>query len=313
MTKDDLIVVLGPTASGKTSLAIEIAKKYNGEVVSCDSMQIYKGLNISTAQPTEDEKGGIKHHLIGFLDVKTNFSVGEYQNLARSVIQDIQNRGKIPILCGGTGLYIDSVIYNMDFAKVSGDESIRLKYTKFYKEYGNYALHNLLKEKSVEMAERIHPNNVNRVIRALEVYELTGDNKKKYYNKNMKQYHYKNLLLIGTIWDRSELYSRINRRVDIMIDNGLITEIKNILSYGVSPDNTAFKAIGCKELHEYFNGKIDFDTAVEKIKQYSRNYAKRQITWFKRLSDVIWLNYSEKENFEQKKAEIFTYIENYYF
>lgn len=313
MTKDDLVVVLGPTASGKTNLAIEIAKKYNGEVVSCDSMQIYKGLPISTAQPTEEEKQGIVHHLIGFLDVKSNFSVGEYQTKARETIDNIQNRKKLPILCGGTGLYVDSVIYNMDFANVSGDKKIREQYTKYYNEKGSDALHNLLKEKASDVAGRIHPNNVNRVIRALEVHDLTGVEKKEYYNENMKHLYYKNTLLVGALWDRDELYDRINRRVDIMIESGLIEEIKTILDYGIRPENTAFKAIGCKELYQYFNGEMSLETAIEKIKQFSRNYAKRQITWFKRLNDVNWLNYSSNETFERKIAKIFIKIENIYF
>ena len=313
MTSKDLVVVLGPTASGKTSLAIEIAKKYDGEVVSCDSMQIYKGLPISTAQPTEDEMQGVKHHLIAFLDVKTNFSVGEYQKLARNTIADIQDRGKLPILCGGTGLYIDSVIYNMDFAKVSGNDKIREKYTKYYEENGAEALHNLLKEKTKDAADRIHPNNINRVIRALEVHDLTGENKKEYYNKNMKQLFYENTTLIGAIWSREDLYNRINKRVDLMIEDGLVDEIKSIFDYGISTGNTAFKAIGCKELYDYFSGKISLETAIDKIKQYSRNYAKRQITWFKRINDVIWLNFSENSTLSHKKTKIFTKIENIYF
>ncbi|MEX1376917.1 MAG: tRNA (adenosine(37)-N6)-dimethylallyltransferase MiaA [Eubacteriales bacterium] len=313
MTKDDLMVVIGPTASGKTSLAIEMAKKYDGEIVSCDSMQIYKGLPISTAQPTEEEKEGVVHHLIGFVDVRDNFSVGEYQRLAREKIADIQSRGKLPILCGGTGLYIDSVIYHMDFAKVSEDKSIRKKYTKYYDENGAEALYSLLNEKAPDLAKRIHQNNVNRVIRALEVFDLTGEAKKEYYNETMKQLFYKNTIIVGTMWDRKELYERINKRVDIMLQNGLIDEIKAILSYGIKPENTAYKAIGCKELSEYFNGKMALDEAIDKIKQYSRNYAKRQITWFKRLNDVFWLNYSNSEDINNKKAIVFSEIENIYF
>jgi len=313
MTHNDLVVVLGPTASGKTSLAIEIAKKCNGEVVSCDSMQVYKGLPISTAQPTKEEMDGIKHHLIDFVDVKINFSVGEYQTIARKSIKEIQDRNKLPILCGGTGLYIDSVIYNMDFAKASGDKKIRDKYTKYYEDNGAEALHKLLKEKSKDAASRIHPNNINRVIRALEVYDLTGKGKKEYYNKDMKQLFYKNTTLVGAIWDRDELYSRINRRVELMIEAGLVDEIRNILDYGLLTENTAFKAIGCKELSQYFNNEMSLDEAIEKIKQYSRNYAKRQITWFKRLNEVIWLNYSNKDNLNHKKTKIFTKLENIYF
>lgn len=313
MTKEDLVVVLGPTASGKTSTAIEIAKKYNGEIVSCDSMQIYKGLPISTAQPTEEEKQGLPHHLIAFLDVKENFSVGEYQTLAREKIAEIQSRGKLPILCGGTGLYVDSIIYNMDFAKVSGDDKIRRKYTEYYNKNGAQALHNLLSTQAEDIAGRIHPNNVNRVIRALEVLELTGEEKKEYYNKDMKQHYYKNLLVIGTIWDREELYDRINKRVDIMIKEGLTEEIKAVLDYGIREENTAFKAIGCKELYQYFNGEINLATAIEKIKQYSRNYAKRQITWFKRLNEINWINFSSQKTLGRQKTEIFTKIENIYF
>ena len=276
-------------------------------------MQIYKGLPISTAQPTEKEKQGIIHHLIGFLDVKENFSAGEYQKLARETIRDIQSRGKLPILCGGTGLYVDSVIYNMDMAKVGEDKQLRKKYTEYYNEHGAQALYVLLKSTAPDAAERIHPNNINRVIRAMEVYELTGKSKDEYYNKSMKRFFYKNTLLLGTTWDREELYDRINRRVNIMLENGLVDEIKEIMESGIKPNSTAFKAIGCKELYEYFSGNLDFDTAVEKIKQYSRNYAKRQITWFKRVKEIYWLNYSHSDTFEDEKTKIFTKIENIYF
>jgi len=313
MNSGNLIVVLGPTASGKSSLAVEIAKEYNGEIISCDSMQVYKGLSISTAQPTEEEMQGIQHHLIGFLDINTNFSAGEYQKLARAAIADIQSRGKLPILCGGTGLYIDSVIYNMDLANVPENCEIRKKYTEYCNEHGAHALHNLLAEKSPEMVNRIHENNVQRVIRALEVYDLTGAEKKEYYNKNMKKFSYKNTLIFGLMWGRAELYERIDRRVDIMVESGLIDEIKSAYENGLNSKNTAYKAIGCKELYRYFNHEISLQDAILQIKQYSRNYAKRQITWFKRIEAVNWINCVSETGYIGEKSKIFTKIENIYF
>ncbi len=246
MINKNLIVILAPTASGKTSLSIELAKKINGEVVSADSMQVYKGLQICTAQPTEEEKEGIPHHLIGYVDPKRNYSVGEYQTKAIECIEDIHARGKVPILCGGSGLYIDSVIYNMDLANTSSDEAIRKKFTEYYNENGAQALYKLLEDASPDTAKRIHPNNINRVVRALEIYELTGQGINEYYNENMKQYRY-NTHLFGIHWDRDILYDRINKRVDIMISMGLIDEIKRMKEYGIEPTNTAYKAIGSRK------------------------------------------------------------------
>ncbi|MBN2878167.1 MAG: tRNA (adenosine(37)-N6)-dimethylallyltransferase MiaA [Clostridia bacterium] len=313
MSNGNLIVVLGPTASGKSGLAVEIAEKYNGEVVSCDSMQVYKGLSISTAQPTKEEMNGIPHHLIGFFDITTNFNAGEYQNLAREAIADIQNRGKLPILCGGTGLYIDSVIYNMDLANVPENTEIRRKYSEYFSEHGAHALHDILANKSPEMANRIHQNNVQRVIRALEVYDMTGSEKKEYYNKNMKKFSYDRLLIFGLKWDRAELYERIDRRVDMMIEAGLVNEIKTARENGLKSTNTAYKAIGCKELYRYFDNEISLQDAIKQIKQYSRNYAKRQITWFKRIEEINWINCIAETGYMSGKSEIFTKIENIYF
>ena len=297
--KIPLIVVAGPTASGKTRLAVELSKIYNGEVVSADSMQIYKGMDIVTAKPTFEEMQGIPHYLIDFLDPTESFSVADYVKLANNKILDIHCRGKMPILCGGTGLYIRSLVDNVTFDDTGKDESIRQKFMAQAKEYGNHYLWEKLNSIDPETAVNVHENNLPRVIRGLEVYELTGTKLSEHkVNSRRNESPYKSCIIGIGFEDRQILYNRINIRVDQMIDNGLIEEARQV--YENKDLATANQAIGYKELIPYFEGKSSLNECIEKIKQETRRYAKRQLTWFRRMDNINWVNfdkYYEYKNF----------------
>ncbi len=286
--KQRLIAVVGPTASGKTSLAIKLAQKYNGEVVSADSMQIYQGMNIATAKPTVEEMCGIKHHLIDFVSPNEKFSVSQYVDLARSVISDIHSRGKMPILCGGTGLYVRSLIENVQFSPNEADEKLRQRLREQYDSEGGQALIDEIETFDSETAKQLHPSNVKRIIRAIEVYRMTGITMSEYIRKSKlipSPYH---LTEIGiTYHDRQKLYDRINLRVDIMVENGLIDEAKEF--YQRENSQTANAAIGYKELKPYLDGEVSLESAIEKLKLETRHYAKRQLTWFRRDEHIQWI------------------------
>lgn len=287
--KPKIYGVVGPTASGKTAYAIELAKKCGGEVISCDSMQIYRHMDIGTAKPTKDEMDGIPHHMIDIAEPWENYSVARFVTEARSCIDDVLARGRVPILCGGTGLYFDSVIKNIDFAENESDPEYRSELQKAAEEHGNEYVHDMLKKVDQKSAEAVHPNNLKRVIRALEIYKTTGKTKTELDRESVRESLY-NAEIYGLNRPREELYERINKRVDIMLENGLLDEVKNLLEMGISRDATSMQAIGYKELVEYFEGRCTLDAAIDKIKQESRRYAKRQLTWFKRNNEIIWLN-----------------------
>ena len=285
-----LIVVAGPTASGKTSLAIALAKHYNGEVVSADSMQIYRGMDIGTAKPTVEEMDGIKHHLIDFLPPQEEYSVAEYVKDAADCIADIISRGKTPIIAGGTGLYIRSLITGTQFEEIASDEALRQAlYEQAASDEGRDALYEELSKIDPESAARIHKNNTIRLVRAVEVYRLTGKTMTKLQEESrMTASPYHPVAFIGLdCKDRALLYDRINRRVDIMVDSGLLEEARQVLSMDQKP--TAYQAIGYKELESYFTGEQSLDEALERLKQSSRRYAKRQLTWFRREEGITWL------------------------
>ncbi len=303
--KIPLVVVAGPTASGKTEAAIRICQWFDGEVVSADSMQIYKYLSVGTAKPDEAEKEGIPHHLMDFLEPSQPFSVAEYVQLAKEVIADIHGRGKLPVIVGGTGLYIDSLVYNIQFGESDSDPALREQLQKIAAEQGNDALWAILKEKDPEAAETIHPNNVGRVVRAIEMIETTGKTKTQQLEESRREPSpYEVLYLAINYKDRETLYDRINRRVHIMLDNGLEEEARWLLDHGYAP--TAAQAIGYKEMFGYLKGEESLDMAIEKIQQGSRRYAKRQLTWFRRNQDVCWLypdEYESREEFLGKVRE----------
>ncbi len=286
--KSKILAIAGPTASGKTALSIEMAKRYNGEIVSCDSMQIYKYMNIGTAKPTQEEMNGIPHYMIDEISPDESFSVVEYAKRARQYIDDIISRGKLPVLVGGTGLYLDSVINNTKFSESGGDEGYRNELYALAEKEGNGAVHALLEEIDKESAEKIHENNLRRVIRALEIYKTTGKTMTEVNLESVQEPLYDSLI-IGLDVERQMLYERINRRVDIMLEEGLLKEVEEICRMGIDKNTTAMQAIGYKELILYFEGHISLEDAVEKIKQESRRYAKRQMTWLRKNEKINWI------------------------
>lgn len=289
MDKPNIICVVGPTASGKTAYAIKLAKEQNGEIVSCDSMQIYKYMDIGTAKPTKEEQRKVPHHMIDFVDPNTDYSVADFVKDATEVINDILSRGKTPVLCGGTGLYIDSVIGGIEFSEQKRDDEYRALLWNMAEEKGVDAVHDLLKEQDPQEAAKVHPNNIKRVIRALEICKTSGMTKTEADKLARKEPKY-NAEIIGLMPDREILYERIDRRVDIMMQQGLLQEVELLIEKSIRRDSTAMQAIGYKELIEYIDGKCSLDEAVDKIKQESRRYAKRQLTWFRRNPDIIWIN-----------------------
>lgn len=284
-----LIVVVGPTASGKTALAIDLAKAVNGEIVSADSMQIYEGMDIATAKPLPEELAAVPHHLIGFVPVETPFSVADYAVLARATINEIMNRGKTPILCGGTGLYVKAIIDNVQYSEtIPSDELLRERLRLFAEQKGNDALWKCLEMIDPETARRIHPNNVGRVIRAIEVMEVSGRSIREHEADSRREpcpYH---VIEFGLRYqDREKLYQRINQRVDKMVEMGLPEEVKTAREKGLTA--TAAQAIGCKELYGWLDGDETLEDALEQLKQSTRRYAKRQLTWFGADKRVHWI------------------------
>lgn len=308
--KDKLIVLIGPTAVGKTKLSIELAKRWNGEIISGDSMQIYKGMDIGTAKIKNGEMEGIPHHLIDIKNPEEPFSVAEFQDLVRSKITEITQRNKIPMIVGGTGLYIQSVIYDYQFSDVPSDDSFREILEKRVKTEGNEKLYQELKEVDPESALKIHPNNIRRVIRALEVYHCTGKTVSAYQENQQPELMYQTAM-IGLTMDRDKLYDRINKRVNLMIQEGLLEEVEKLYQQGLR-DCQSIQAIGYKEIYEYFNNLVSLDEAIEQLKQNSRRYAKRQLTWFRNKMNVEWFDMSEVNDsvdFEKKLDEISISIE----
>ncbi|KSU85148.1 tRNA dimethylallyltransferase [Fictibacillus enclensis] len=306
--KERLIVIVGPTAVGKTKTGIELAKALNGEVISGDSMQIYRGMDIGTAKISKDEMEGIPHHLIDIKDPCDSFSAAEFQDRAKTCITDINKRGKLPIIVGGTGLYIRSVTHKYMFSTASGDEHYREKLEDLHSEKGADWLYAILQEKDPESATRIHPNNVRRVIRALEIYHVTG----KTMTETLKEQEQSqespyDLRLIGLSMERSLLYKRINERVDQMMSQGLLAEAERLYREGVR-DCQSVQAIGYKEIYEYLDGRMTLEEAVELLKRNSRRYAKRQYTWFRNQMDVQWFDMSAL-NFYEKFNEIRLFVE----
>ena len=286
--KPFVLAVVGPTASGKTWLGVELAKIYGGEVISADSMQIYKGMDIASAKPTEAEKQGIPHHLMGILDRDVSFSAADYVQLANEKIGEVLSRGKLPIIVGGTGLYVDSLLENVKFSEGGSDEAYRQELYDFAKEHGNEALHARLAELDSEAAEGIHPNNLVRVVRALEVCHVTGRKFSELKRESkMVESPYDSLIIGLNYEDRQTLYERIDLRVDEMVKTGLVEEARQLwLESGMK---TAANAIGYKELIPYFKGERGLEECIADIKQETRHYAKRQLTWFRRNPRIEWI------------------------
>ena len=290
--KEKVLVILGPTATGKSHCAIEIAKKFNGEIISGDSMLVYREMNIGTAKPTAEELAAVPHHLVNILPPEASFSVVDFKEQAQRLITEINARGHLPIIAGGTGLYIKALLEDYAFNSVSEDSELRAQLTREAEQQGAAALHARLAALDAAAAERIHPNNVRRVVRALEA-ALSGEQVNQ-YTANESPY---DALVIGLEMERSALYERINKRVDIMLEQGLEQEVRSLLARGVSPDCQSMQSIGYRQMVWYLNGSLPYDEAVDKLKQATRNFAKRQITWYKKMPYIKWLQLEKQPNY----------------
>ena len=282
--KERVLVILGPTATGKSHCAIEIAKKFHGEIISGDSMLVYRDMNIGTAKPTAAELAAVPHHLVNILPPEASFSVVDFKEQAQRLITEINQRGHLPIIAGGTGLYIKALLEDYAFNSVSEDNELRQRLTREAQEQGPEALHKRLAELDSEAAERIRPHTVRRVVRALEA-ALNGEQVNQ-YGASESPY---DALVVGLEMERGALYERINRRVDIMLEQGLEQEVRELLSRGLSPHCQSMQSIGYRQMVWYLQGTMDYEQAVEKLKQATRNFAKRQITWYKKMPYIKWL------------------------
>ena len=293
MNRINIAAVVGPTASGKTALGAYLAKELGGEVISADSMQIYEGMDVASAKPTKEEMLGVPHHLIGIIPRSESFSVARYTELARETINDVVSRGKLPVLVGGTGLYIDSLLNNITFAESETDARLRAELFERAERIGADALWNELKQIDSESAEKIEPNNVKRVVRALEIYKTTGITMTEQNRRSKLVPSPYNAVKIGLkAADRAMLYERINLRCDRMLEAGILDEAREIV-FDDTIGDTAKKAIGCKEFTPYFHGEQSLEESLETLKRETRRYAKRQLTWFMRDETITWYNIDE--------------------
>ena len=281
-----VLVICGATASGKTSLSVACAKAFNGEIISADSMLVYKGLDIGTAKPTVEERQGIPHHLIDVVEPKESFSVSDYEGMALPIVEKLLQQGKMPIICGGTGFYINSILFKSQFGNVGADEEIRAKYEALAEEKGKEYVHSILKEKDPESAEKLHPNDLKRVIRALEIFDITGKAKSEQQDKPIPRFDF---VSVSIEYPREKLYERINLRVDEMFNQGLMKEVQDLLNEGVTEDMQCMQGIGYKEVAEGIRIGATEEEIKELIKKNTRNYAKRQQTFFKRMQNHVFL------------------------
>ena len=306
--KNTVIAVAGPTAVGKTKFAIEVARRFDGEVVSCDSMQLYKFMNIGSAKPDAEELAQVKHHLVDIIDPRVPFSVAEYQQLAKAAIADVMSRGKVPVISGGTGLYLNSLIYDMDFSSNPGDLTYRKELEKIAEEEGTEAVHRMLQNEDPDAAALIHPNNTKRIIRALERLH-DGEGNVRPFSGILKETDDYEMILVGLTRERQELYDRINARVEILINNGLVDEVKELMAMGLTSDDISMKGIGYKEIIAFLNNEYDLATAVDTVKKNTRHYAKKQLTWYRRYDKINWLNISEFNSDEEAIEELISWLE----
>ena len=288
--KKPIIILTGPTAVGKTALSIALAKAIDGEIISADSMQVYKQMDIGSAKITKDEMEGVPHHLVDVLDPQEGFDVCRFQSMAKEALTGIYERGRVPIVVGGTGFYIQALLYDIDFRETKEDTAYRRELSELARTKGNHALHEMLKQVDPESAEAIHENNVKRVIRALEFYQETGE-KISAHNEQQRLHEspYQFCYFVLTD-DRKTLYERIDERVDLMLEQGLVAEVQALKEQGCRADMVSMKGLGYKEILAYLDGQISLEEAVYIIKRDTRHFAKRQLTWFRRERDVIWLD-----------------------
>lgn len=306
MNKPKIIILTGPTAVGKTELSIRLAKEMNGEIISADSMQVYRGMDIGTAKITTKEMQGIRHHLIDCLDPDEEFNVAIFQEMAREAVNDIISRGKVPILTGGTAFYIQALLYGIDFNEEEHDDSYRNSlYVIGVDENGKKKLHAMLCEVDKEYADTVHYNNMKRVVRALEYNHYTGRKFSEYNDEQrMREAEYEFCYFVLND-ERTHLYERINRRVDIMVESGLLDEVRTLKEKGYADTLVSMQGVGYKELLLYLNGENSFDESVELIKKNTRHFAKRQLTWFRKEEDVIWVN---KQDYDYNDDRILEFM-----
>ena len=308
--KTPLLIVAGPTATGKSDSAVELALRMNGEVISADSMQVYRGMDIGSAKVTVEEMRGVPHHLIDCADPSENWNVVRFQKEARRAVQDIASRGRLPILCGGTGFYIQALLYDIDFTQMDENTPLRDRLSALAAEKGPEAVHALLLEKDPASAAAIHPNNLKRVIRAIEFMEESGGSISAHnLQQRERESAYRSVFFVLTM-DRARLYERIDRRVDLMMERGLVEEVARLRAMGIQRDSTSMQGIGYKQVYGYLDGEYDLEEAVRLIKRDTRHFAKRQLTWFKREKDVIWTDLDRFENRQQMWDHMQTTAEN---
>ena len=305
MMKKPLIIITGPTASGKTALSVELAKKVGGEIISADSMQVYRHMDIGSAKVTKEEMDGVRHHLIDVLDPWDEFNVVVFQRLAKQAMEEIYAAGHIPIIAGGTGFYIQALVNDIDFTENDSDTGYREELECLAAEKGASCLHDMLKEVDPESAEAIHENNVKRVIRALEFYKKTGTKISEHNEAERQKESPYNFAYYVLNMDRERLYQRIDLRVDLMMKNGLLAEVEKLKEMGCTRDMVSMQGLGYKEILAYLNGTSTLEEAIYIIKRESRHFAKRQLTWFRREKDVIWLN---KPDFDYDEEKILSYM-----
>lgn len=304
MSKKPLVILAGPTAVGKTKLSVALAKKLNGEIISADSMQVYQRMNIGTAKITEEEKQGVIHHLIDCLPPEEEFHVARFAAMAKNALNEIYSKGKLPIVVGGTGFYIQALLYDIDFTANDDDPSYRMQLEEYAREYGAGKLHEKLRLVDETAADEIHPNNVKRVIRALEFYKKSDGRCISEHNaaQRKKESPY-NFTFFVLTQDREVLYRKIEQRIDEMLSLGLLQEVRGLLDSGVKRSSVAMQGLGYKEIAAYLCGECTLEDAVTVLKRDTRHFAKRQITWFKREKDVIWLDRKQYENSDEKILE----------
>lgn len=290
-----LVVICGPTATGKSDVGVQIAEKLNGEIISADSMLVYRGMDIGTAKPTPSEMRGINHHLIDIVEPDQEYNAALFQEQARAIIADIMNREKLPILVGGTGLYIRAVIDDYDFSGARGSEVYRKKLLKDAEEHGAAKLHERLREIDPGAAAKLHPHDIRRIIRALEVYKYTGTPISSFHKIDRSRKSIYNLLMFGLSLEREKLYKIIEQRVEFMIQTGLVEEVQRLLNRGVLPELSSMRGLGYKEIIEYLQGKRSLAQSVEILKRNTRRFAKRQMTWFRRDHRIKWLNVDQDD------------------
>ena len=307
-----ILVIVGPTASGKTRMAVELAQRHNGEVISADSMQIYRTMDIGTAKPTKEEMGGIPHHMIDVADPEEDFSVARYVEMAARCVDDVLERGKLPIVAGGTGLYIDSLLSGRTFASFSPDSALRGELERELAEKGGQAMLEALAQVDPEAAQRLHPNDHKRIIRALEVYRSTGKTITQHNRETQAIPPRYDALTIGLAFqDRQAMWRRIDQRVDEMVAAGLEDEVRRLLTSGISPKCTAMQAIGYKEFTQALSGEMTWQEAADVVKLRSRQYAKRQLTWFGRNPNTRWVRWDDPPEFEQGRRASTEYMEEF--